>query len=117
MKHLMSMLFRCALDRAISTAAAAMEKNNEDANFQPQGVAGTLFANYRSRVELETSTLRLSYHPGKETPRERTNGVSRRRLDYFFYPSSGFSLHCGFHSSFSNPSRVKDNRHSFDVEA
>lgn len=60
-----------------------MEKNNEDANFQPQGIAGILFANYRSSVKLVTSTLRLSYHPGKETPREGINGVSRLRLDDF----------------------------------
>ena len=58
-----------------------MEKNNDDANFQPQGSARILFVNYRSRVELMTLTLRLSYYPGNEAPREGINGVSRLRPD------------------------------------
>ena len=88
------------------TVAAAMEKNNEDANLQSQSIAGTLFAHhgsgYGSRVNLHE----------REHTEDRDSD-----LVCFPHPFSIFPLRWGFHSSFSISSRIKDNRHSFEVDA
>ena len=75
-----------------STVTAVVEKNNGDADLQPHGTAGALFAHHEARVELVTSTLRMSYYLGNESPREGLYGGTRLRPDAFILSVLRFSF-------------------------